>query len=84
MYIFIYCSLDRVEEFLDAGCDVNCIDSDRTRNTPLHWAASYSTPEILQVLIGMDAIYRFYLSAKNTLTQRQLGCFVCISTTNCY
>ncbi|KAF6023715.1 hypothetical protein EB796_017981 [Bugula neritina] len=43
--------LARVEEYLDAGCDVNCVDSSRTRNTPLHWAASYGSPEILQVLI---------------------------------
>ena len=53
-------SLQRVEEFLDAGCDVNCLDSERTRNTPLHWAASYSTPDILQMLIGMSSQY--YLS----------------------
>ena len=50
-------SLQRVEEFLDAGCDVNCLDSERTRNTPLHWAASYSTPDILQMLIGMSQQY---------------------------
>ena len=50
-------SLQRVEEFLDAGCDVNCLDSERTRNTPLHWAASYSTPDILQMLIGMSQYY---------------------------
>ena len=53
-------SLQRVEEFIDAGCDVNCLDSERTRNTPLHWAASYSTPDILQMLIGMSSQY--YLS----------------------
>ena len=50
-------SLQRVEEFLDAGCDVNCLDSERTRNTPLHWAASYSTADILQMLIGMSQYY---------------------------
>ncbi|XP_067942054.1 uncharacterized protein [Watersipora subatra] len=54
-------SLARVEEFLDAGCDVNCVDSERTRNTPLHWASSYGTPEIVQVLIDDGG----YVNAQN-------------------
>lgn len=44
--------LSRVEEYLDAGCDSNCVDSERARNTPLHWAAAYSTLEVAQLLIG--------------------------------
>jgi len=55
-------SLARVEEYLDAGCDVNCVDSSRTRNTPLHWAASYGSPEILQVLIGICCLNTIILS----------------------
>lgn len=45
-------SKERVEDLLDAGCSSNCIDSERARNTPLHWASSYGTADITQLLIG--------------------------------
>lgn len=37
---------------LDAGVDVNCIDTNDTKNSPLHWAACYGSKEVVRFLIG--------------------------------
>ncbi|XP_074652559.1 uncharacterized protein LOC141906956 [Tubulanus polymorphus] len=40
----------RVCEILDAGVDINLIDSAESQNTPLHWAASFADKEMIQCL----------------------------------
>ena len=46
--------IDRVEQLLEAGINVNSWDSEGSKNTPLHWAACYGNKEIIACLIGID------------------------------
>ena len=42
----------RVCQLLAAGVSVNLRDSPLSQNTPLHWAASYGSQEVLAALCG--------------------------------
>lgn len=40
---------------ISSGADVNAVDNDRNKITPLHWAASYAGPEMVALLLEHDA-----------------------------
>jgi ankyrin repeat protein len=46
-------SVGRVCQLVAAGLSINSFDSEESRNTPLHWAASYGNKDIVSCLIGM-------------------------------
>lgn len=46
------CRLDRVAQMLDAGVSPNAVDSEESRNTPLHFAACYGSTEVVNLLLG--------------------------------
>lgn len=46
----------RAQLFINAGLDVNSVDSEITQNTPLHWAATYGDEKIVRLLIGRGAL----------------------------
>uniref|UniRef100_A0AC34R811 Beta-hexosaminidase bacterial type N-terminal domain-containing protein n=1 Tax=Panagrolaimus sp. JU765 TaxID=591449 RepID=A0AC34R811_9BILA len=48
-------NLGRVCQLIAAGVNVNSIDSPQSRNTPLHYAASYSSDEIVKTLVESGA-----------------------------
>ena len=51
-FIFrIVFSIGLVERLLRAGIDVSSVDTIVTKNTPLHWAASFGSAHIAQVLL---------------------------------
>jgi ankyrin repeat protein len=43
------------EVLLSQGADVNAIDNERNKLTPLHWAASYAGPEMSVLLLANKA-----------------------------
>ncbi|KAK6621143.1 hypothetical protein RUM43_011449 [Polyplax serrata] len=45
----------RVKQMLDAGVDVNCVDTNDTKNSPLHWAACYGSKDVVRFLIVRGA-----------------------------
>uniref|UniRef100_A0A1S4N319 Beta-hexosaminidase bacterial type N-terminal domain-containing protein n=1 Tax=Pediculus humanus subsp. corporis TaxID=121224 RepID=A0A1S4N319_PEDHC len=47
--------VNRVKQILDAGVDVNCVDTKETKNSPLHWAACYGTGNVIKFLIDRGA-----------------------------
>ena len=45
-------SISQAEKLLRGGLSVNSTwDTESTRNTPLHWAATFGTPEVVRVLV---------------------------------
>ena len=44
-------SLDQMERLLRAGIDVSVIDTEASKNTPLHWAASFGSAVTVQILL---------------------------------
>jgi ankyrin repeat protein len=45
--------IERVQQLLSVGINVNSWDSEISRNTPLHWAACYSNKDMVQYLTGI-------------------------------
>lgn len=62
------CSLERIQQLISAGVDVNAVDSESTQNSPLHWAACYSNVEIISYLIGKLTRYSVSLQCHMKLT----------------
>lgn len=54
--------LERIQQFVSAGVDVNAVDSESTQNSPLHWAACYSDAQIISYLVGKLSVYILSLS----------------------
>ncbi|CAH1790961.1 unnamed protein product [Owenia fusiformis] len=48
-------NVGRVCQLVAAGVDVNLCDTPKSRNTPLHWAASYGNKEVVQCLCARNA-----------------------------
>lgn len=51
--LFNYCaqsSVDRVDQLLRAGVDINCYDGEATQNTPLHWACFWGNADVVNML----------------------------------
>ena len=48
-------NVQRLKELLDSGDDINAIDSEDTRGTPLHWAIGNGQREVVKVLLGRGA-----------------------------
>ena len=46
-----------LQSLLNSGVPVDVKDSSEAGNTLLHWASSYSTPEVVKMLCGM-AVFR--------------------------
>ena len=45
-------SIAQVDQLLRGGLDVNTTwDTEQTRNSPLHWAATFGTPEVVKILV---------------------------------
>ena len=47
--------LGRVEQLLDSGLGTDCVDSEQTANTTLHWAASFSNKTMVDLLVRKGA-----------------------------
>ena len=47
----MYCSLEQLDRLLRAGIDVSVTDTNTTKNTPLHWAASFGNAITVQLLL---------------------------------
>ena len=47
----MYCSLEQLDRLLRAGIDVSVTDTNTTKNTPLHWAASFGSAITVQLLL---------------------------------
>ena len=45
----------RVQQLLDSGLGTDCVDSELTGNTTLHWAASFSSRAMVELLVGRGA-----------------------------
>ena len=46
------CSIGRVCQLVAGGLDINGYDSPLSRNTALHWAASFADVDTINCLIG--------------------------------
>ena len=53
--------LDRVSQLLSSGLSQDAVDSARTQNTALHWAASFGSVEMIKLLIEKQ----FDVNARN-------------------
>ena len=47
--------IKRVQQLLDSGLGTDCVDSEQTANTTLHWAASFSNRAMVELLVGRGA-----------------------------
>ena len=47
--------LGRVEQLLDSGLGTDCVDSEQTSNTTLHWAANFSNKAMVELLVRKGA-----------------------------
>ena len=47
--------IGRVHQLLESGLGTDCVDSEQTANTTLHWAASFSTRAMVELLVGRGA-----------------------------
>ena len=47
--------IGRVQQLLDSGLGTDCVDSEQTANTTLHWAASFSNRAMVELLVGRGA-----------------------------
>jgi len=47
--------IGRVQQLLDSGLGTDCLDSEQTANTTLHWAASFSSRAMVELLVGRGA-----------------------------
>ena len=47
----MYRSLEQLDRLLRAGIDVSVTDTNTTKNTPLHWAASFGSAITVQLLL---------------------------------
>ena len=43
--------MDQIERLLRSGIDVSVTDTNTTKNTPLHWAASFGNAVTIQLLL---------------------------------
>ncbi|KAE9547995.1 hypothetical protein FO519_008788 [Halicephalobus sp. NKZ332] len=59
-------NLGRVCQLIAAGVNVNSVDSPQSGNTPLHYASSFSTEEIVKTLIESGANVNAQNSNKDT------------------
>ena len=50
--MFIMISIGRVCQLVAGGLSINSYDNSLSRNTPLHWAASFSDVDTINCLIG--------------------------------
>lgn len=48
-------NLDRIQQLIASGVNVNSLDSQESGNTPLHWAASFGNAEAVQLLLDNGA-----------------------------
>ncbi|ESO99673.1 hypothetical protein LOTGIDRAFT_173616 [Lottia gigantea] len=53
-------NLGRVCQLVAAGVDVNLVDSNESKNTPLHWAVSYANRDMVQCLCSRGANVNVY------------------------
>ena len=47
--------VQRVQQLLDSGLGTDCVDSEQTSNTTLHWAASFSNRAMVKLLVSRGA-----------------------------
>ena len=50
-FFHVSCSLEQLDRLLRAGIDVSVTDTNTTKNTPLHWAASFGNAITVQLLL---------------------------------
>ena len=51
-------------QLLAAGVSVNVLDSSETRNTPLHWAATYGNKDVIQCLCSQYDVCAFIMTPR--------------------
>jgi len=79
----LFSSIGSVCQLIAAGVDVNMLDTGHSKNTPLHWAASYGSKDVIQCLVseyGTVCVNTVYVKAVEFTCQERkcLYIIVCI------